>query len=307
MVASAPGSTENIRPVLCSAFASCSRVTPASTVASRSSDADAQDPVHLAQIDRDAAVQRVDVALERGAGAERHDRARRRGADRDDRLDFFGRVRQADDVGSGGGVIRLAMAVMLAHRFGVARAPAQQLLELHDRRLDRRGGGGREITQSITRWPDYSIAQFTNVRCMRCRNAASKSTPSPRSRSRFDDRCAARLVEQAARRERARGVRELRLCAVQAAEPRLQRLQRRQGRRARRVLLGPVQIAGLRARRRALRPARSARRAEPATGRARARIRARAPDRARRPSRARRASAPGSCRRKQRPPMTATV
>ena len=59
-----------------------------------------------------------------------------RGRDLHDRGDFVGRVREADDVGGGGGVVRLAVAVVFADGGGVVRARAEQLLELGDGGID---------------------------------------------------------------------------------------------------------------------------------------------------------------------------
>ena len=55
--------------------------------------------------------------------------------------DLFGGGGEADDVGRGGGVVRLALAVMLAHGGGVRRARAEERLEIADR-FERRGGRG---------------------------------------------------------------------------------------------------------------------------------------------------------------------
>ena len=78
-----------------------------------------------------------------------------------------------------------------------------------------------------------------NGRWMRCRKAVSKSTPSPRSRSRLAIAAAAGFVEQPARGERARRVGELRLAAGETAEADCERAQRH--RRLRRdALFGPA-------------------------------------------------------------------
>ena len=61
-------------------------------------DAHAQDRVHQARVDRDAALDREHVALERGAGAERHDRHVVLGASAHDRGDLLGRARERDRV-----------------------------------------------------------------------------------------------------------------------------------------------------------------------------------------------------------------
>ena len=55
---------------------------------------DAQDPVHLRHVDADAARQRRDMALERGAGAEGDDRRLVLGAKLDDRGDLLGGLRR---------------------------------------------------------------------------------------------------------------------------------------------------------------------------------------------------------------------
>ena len=112
-------------------------------------DAHAHDLVHLAQVDRDAAADRVDVPFERGAGAEGHDRHAMRGAlIATMAADFIGRVRKADDVGRGGRVVRLAVAVMLADGRGVVGARAEHLLEL-----------GTAENRVGARWPFPSLAR----------------------------------------------------------------------------------------------------------------------------------------------------
>ena len=53
--------------------------------------------------------------------------------------DFVGRAGKADDVGRRRRVVRLAVAVMLAHGVGIAGARAEQLFELRDRRVNHAG------------------------------------------------------------------------------------------------------------------------------------------------------------------------
>ena len=60
--------------------------------------AEPHDPVHARHVDRDASLERGHVPLERGAGAERHDRRTMTRADRDDRCHFFGRLGKDDGV-----------------------------------------------------------------------------------------------------------------------------------------------------------------------------------------------------------------
>ena len=78
-----------------SALFSCRRVTPASTVASRSSTLTRRIAVHLAQVDRDAAAHRVHVPFERRARAERHDRHAASLGDLHDRRHLVGRLRDS--------------------------------------------------------------------------------------------------------------------------------------------------------------------------------------------------------------------
>ena len=92
--------------------------------------ADPQHAVHLAEIDADAAAQRVHVSFERGSGAKRHDRQLKTLADARDFRDLGGRGGEADDVGRGRGVIRLAVAVMFADGVGVRSARAEQRAQL---------------------------------------------------------------------------------------------------------------------------------------------------------------------------------
>ena len=102
-VASAPGSMGNIRPVLRSALRQLQAGDAGFHRRVEIRVADAQHAVHLAQIDADAAAQRVHVSFERGAGAERHDRQLKALADAGDLRHLGGRCGEADDVGRGGG------------------------------------------------------------------------------------------------------------------------------------------------------------------------------------------------------------
>ena len=76
MVASAPGSTGNVRPGVVERLVQLQARDAGLDGRVEILDADAHDLVHLAKIDRDAAADRVDVPFERRAGAERHDRQR---------------------------------------------------------------------------------------------------------------------------------------------------------------------------------------------------------------------------------------
>ena len=77
-------------------------------------DGQAKDAVHLAHVDADPPVQRLDVALERAAGAEGDDRRLVTGAHADDRGRLLGARREDDGVGRRDGVKRLVGAVLLA-------------------------------------------------------------------------------------------------------------------------------------------------------------------------------------------------
>ena len=129
IVQSAPGSTGKVSPVLRKRLVQLQARDAGFDRRVEIVDADAQHVVHLAQIDRDAAVDRVDVAFERRAGAERDDRHAMGRADRHDRGDLVRRVREADDVGQRGEVVGLAVAVMIADRRRFAGARAQQMAE----------------------------------------------------------------------------------------------------------------------------------------------------------------------------------
>ena len=85
---------------------------------------DLQHAVHLRQVDAHAAVERGDVALERGADAERDDRHPRRMAQAHDRRDLLVGVREDDDVGQPGVGQPLAVAVLVADRARRQRALA---------------------------------------------------------------------------------------------------------------------------------------------------------------------------------------
>jgi hypothetical protein len=103
-------------------------------------DAHAQDPVHAAEVDRDAAAHGVNMALEGGAGAEGHDGDAMARTDSQDRGDFVGRRRKADDVGRCGDVVGLAAAVVVADAHRVSGARSEQILQLDNGFLDRRCG-----------------------------------------------------------------------------------------------------------------------------------------------------------------------
>ena len=96
-------------------------------------DAHAQDRVHQARVDRNAALDREDVALERGAGAERDDRHAVVRARAHDRGDLLGRARERHRVGRRRRERRLVAPVQVAHRLRGRQAIAQQLAQRLDR------------------------------------------------------------------------------------------------------------------------------------------------------------------------------
>ena len=97
---------------------------------------DIEHPVHLREVETDAAVQRRDVALERRAHAERDDRDARRVTCPRDRGHFVVGVRKHDDVGQRGVGEALAMRVLLADRLGGDRAVAVVVAQTPRQRLD---------------------------------------------------------------------------------------------------------------------------------------------------------------------------
>ena len=139
IVASAPGSTGNVRPVLRSALFNCSRVTPASTVASRSSA--------LTRTTRFISRRSIVMPPRRAWTCPSSDvpapngttGTPKRALIANDLDDFLGRGGEADDVGRGRRVVRLAVAVMLANGRRIGRARAEQLFELRNRRVDHAG------------------------------------------------------------------------------------------------------------------------------------------------------------------------
>ena len=78
-------------------------------------DRQAQDRVHLAHVDADSALQRLDVALQRGARAEGHERRAVAGAYADDRRGLLGARRVHHGVGRRRRMKRLVDAVLVAH------------------------------------------------------------------------------------------------------------------------------------------------------------------------------------------------
>ncbi len=102
-----------------------------------------QHPVHVADVDRDAAVRRVDLTLERRAGAERDHRHAMAGADPHDLLHVGDALREhhrirrlVHDPGQ-------RVAVLLAHRLRGDEAVAEFLRQHADRGFDRSGVAAR--------------------------------------------------------------------------------------------------------------------------------------------------------------------
>ena len=140
MVASAPGSTQKAQPVFASALFSCRCVTPGLDRGVEILGAHAQHAVHARQVDRHAAVDRVDVAFERAAGAERHDwRAVSRG-DAYHRAHLVGRQGKYDHVWRSGRVPRFAVPVMFELRRVGGAAVAEQAGEIAHQRRPAIGG-----------------------------------------------------------------------------------------------------------------------------------------------------------------------
>ena len=98
-------------------------------------DIDAQNPIHLRQIDADAALQRRDMPLERGAGAESDNGRLSARAERNDLGDLLCAVCERDGVRRVRGMIGLVLAVLRAHRGGCRKAVAEQLPQRGEERL----------------------------------------------------------------------------------------------------------------------------------------------------------------------------
>ena len=92
--------------------------------------------VHLAKIDRDAAPERVHVALEGRARTERDHRELKPLTDLEDCGHLLGADREADQVGRRRRMVRLAVTVVLAHRHSIAHAGSQECPQLHGGRFD---------------------------------------------------------------------------------------------------------------------------------------------------------------------------
>ena len=114
-VASAPGSTGKKTPSGRSLASSASRVIAGLHGHVHVLDRQPQHAVHLAQVDRDAALHREHVALERRARAERDDRDAVAVARLDDRRRLLGRARVDDGVGRGRRMPGLVLAVLGEH------------------------------------------------------------------------------------------------------------------------------------------------------------------------------------------------
>ena len=96
-----------------------------------------QDPVHVAEIDRNAAERRVDVAFERGADAERDHRHATIGADAHDLLHIAGALRKHHRVGRLVGHPGQRIAVLFANGLRGDDAIAERRGQRGDRLCDR--------------------------------------------------------------------------------------------------------------------------------------------------------------------------
>ena len=94
---------------------------------------DGEHAVHVAKVDRDAAERRVDLALERGAGAERDHRHAMLGADAHELLHVLLPLRKHDGVGRLVGDPGHGVGVLLAHRLRGHQAVAERRGERRDR------------------------------------------------------------------------------------------------------------------------------------------------------------------------------
>ena len=102
---------------------------------------DRQHPVHVAEIDGNAAERRVDLAFERGADAERNHRHAMGRADAHDRLHLRGRARKHHRVGR---LVPATQVVVLQCCSRIARPAEKRAAEhLAERRQAAAAAGGR--------------------------------------------------------------------------------------------------------------------------------------------------------------------
>ena len=120
-MASAPGSIGKNRPWSRKCSLSCLAGDAGLDDAIEILGMDGEHAVHVAEIEADAAVRRVDLALERGAGAEGDHRNALCRADAHDLLHVFGGVRKHHRIGRLVGDPGQRIAVLLAHRREVTR------------------------------------------------------------------------------------------------------------------------------------------------------------------------------------------
>jgi hypothetical protein len=126
-----------------------------------------QHAIHVAEIDRDATVGRIDVALERGAGSKRNDRHATLGADAHDVLHVGRRLRKNHRVGR---LVRdpsRGVGVLLAHRLRGDEAVAEFCRERGDDRLDRRGIAARHRIGLLLRQCHRQLTYQLASRCYR--------------------------------------------------------------------------------------------------------------------------------------------
>ena len=180
-VASAPGSTGNIRPCSAAARSSAVRVTPACTVAVRSSGEISTHAVHPGEVEGDAALDRDDVALEAGAGAERRHGHAALVGEREDGRDLLRGLRVDDDVGPMRAVEGHVARVQVALRVAVRHAPLvaervderrAQVSRAHAGSLsDGSSGPTRSTAQRMLSWTARSAAAGSRD-SQACRKAA---------------------------------------------------------------------------------------------------------------------------------------
>src|SRR5215468_1228735 len=96
---------------------------------------DAQDPVHLRQVETNASGKRGDMPFERGPCTEGYDRCRAFGTETDNCRDLFGIASKGDRVRSMRGMIGLVLAVLGADRRRGGKAIAEQLAQRSQQRL----------------------------------------------------------------------------------------------------------------------------------------------------------------------------
>lgn len=113
-----------------------------------------EDRVHLRQVDREAALDRGDVALERGAGAEGYDRYLGGDAQPDQRRHLFGRANEGDRIGQHRIEMGLARPMLEADRLPGAEPVADHRTNLVEE------ARGQRLAVEIGQGRGHGLSQY---------------------------------------------------------------------------------------------------------------------------------------------------